>query len=157
MKRITRVLSVVLSIAVLASCSVKEGFDGSNIFVKDFEERTTSLEGYLNLFDTNLSDAERQALQFLYAYMPLPDIVDYPGDFHLMNVSYALKARSEMDWGKRVPDREFLHFVLPVRVNNENLDESRKVFYEELKERVKGMSMYDAVLEVNHWCHEKVT
>ncbi len=43
-----------------------------------------------------------------------------------------------------------------MRVNNENLDDSRKVFYEELKDRVKGFSLYDAVLEVNHWCHEKV-
>lgn len=30
------------------------------------------------------------------------------------------------------------------------------IFYEELKDRVKGLSLYDAVLEVNHWCHEKV-
>lgn len=41
-------------------------------------------------------------------------------------------------------------------MNNENLDDSRKVFYGELKERVKGLSMKDAILEVNHWCHEKV-
>ena len=32
----------------------------------------------------------------------------------------------------------------------------RKVFYKELKERVKNLSLYDAILEVNHWCHEKV-
>ncbi|PKP19118.1 MAG: hypothetical protein CVU05_12030 [Bacteroidetes bacterium HGW-Bacteroidetes-21] len=31
------------------------------------------------------------------------------------------------------------------------------VVYEELKNRVQGMSMHDAALEVNHWCHEKVT
>jgi transglutaminase-like putative cysteine protease len=30
------------------------------------------------------------------------------------------------------------------------------VFYEELKDRVKNLSLHDAVLEVNHWCHEKV-
>ena len=30
------------------------------------------------------------------------------------------------------------------------------VFFDELKDRVKGLSLYDAVLEVNHWCHEKV-
>ena len=47
--------------------------------------------------------------------------------------------------------------VIPVEVNNENLDDSRMVFYKELKERVKGLSMKDAILEVNHWCHEKVT
>ena len=62
-----------------------------------------------------------------------------------------------MPWGRTVPEREFKHFVLPVRVNNENLDDSRKVFYAELKDRVKNLSMKDAILEVNHWCHEKVT
>ena len=44
-----------------------------------------------------------------------------------------------------------------MRVNNESLDLSRPVFYKELKDRVKGMSMEDAILEVNHWCHEKAT
>lgn len=89
--------------------------------------------------------------------MPLPDSVDYSREYWLENIDYALQAGKEMSWGKRVPEREWRHFVLPVRVNNENLDDSRKVFYEELKERVSGLSMADAILEVNHWCHEKVT
>ncbi|MCX6270879.1 MAG: transglutaminase-like domain-containing protein [Bacteroidetes bacterium] len=42
-------------------------------------------------------------------------------------------------------------------MNNENLDSFRTVVYPELKQRVKGMSLHDAALEVNHWCHEKVT
>lgn len=146
---------------LIAACgpAQKQGFDGSEAFVKDFEQRSAQFAGtdYLKVLDGQLSVQQRQALQFLYAYMPLPDVVDYSGDYHLMNVDYALKARAEMPWGAVVPDREFLHFVLPVRVNNENMDESRKVFYEELKERVRNLSMYDAVLEVNHWCHEKVT
>ena len=45
-----------------------------------------------------------------------------------------------MSWGKNVTDELFRHFVLPIRVNNENLDDSRKVFYGELKERVKAVS-----------------
>ena len=61
-----------------------------------------------------------------------------------------------MPWGKEIPDEVFRHFVLPIRVNNENLDDSRRVFYDELKDRVKGLPMKDAILEVNHWCHEKV-
>ena len=60
-----------------------------------------------------------------------------------------------MPWGDSIPDDIYRHFVLPIRINNENIDSSRVVFYEELKDRVKGLSMYDAVLEVNHWCHEK--
>lgn len=98
-----------------------------------------------------------QALDFLYSYMPLPDSVDYSREFFAENVELSLKARESMDWGRRVPEREFKHFVLPVRVNNENLDSCRTVFYETLAPRVKGMTMEEAVLEVNHWCHEKVT
>ena len=108
------------------------------------------------VFEQPMSDEQKEAMTFLYAYMPLADIADHPGEFYLENVDYAFKAREEMPWGKVVPEREFRHFVLPIRVNNENLDDSRKVFYEELKDRVKNLSLYDAVLEVNHWCHEKV-
>ena len=100
---------------------------------------------------------QNQAMDFLYKYMPLPDKVDYDTAFYQRNVASSFLAREEMPWGKTIPDREFLHFVLPVRVNNENMDESRMVFYAELKDRVKNLSMKDAILEVNHWCHEKVT
>lgn len=99
----------------------------------------------------------QQAMDFLYANMPLPDSVDYPREFWEANVRATLKARQEMPWGKKVPEREWKHFVLPLRVNNENLDSARIVLYEELKNRVQDMNMYDAVLEVNHWCHEHVT
>ncbi len=158
MKNFIKTLFVLAIISLVACNSKKEPFSDSE-YVADFEARRTLLGDAVSfsVFDKELTSEENHALQFLYAYMPLPDAVDYSGDFYYMNVHYALKARAEMPWGSIVPDREFLHFVLPVRVNNENMDESRKVFYEELKERVQGLSMYDAVLEVNHWCHEKVT
>ncbi len=124
----------------------------------DFETRCEKLsQGELfRIFEEPMSEREREAMTFLYAYMPLADITDYPGEYFLENIDCAFKAREEMPWGKTIPEREFRHFVLPIRVNNENLDESRSLFYEELKERVKGLSPYEAVLEVNHWCHEKV-
>ena len=96
-------------------------------------------------------------VDFLYHYMPLPDSTDYSREFYEQNVALSLQARREMAWGRTVPEREFRHFVVPVRVNNENLDSSRAVFYRELKPRVEGLSMKDAILEVNHWCHEHVT
>lgn len=100
---------------------------------------------------------ESRQLEWLYRYMAVPDSVDYSRDFYLENVRAALRAREEMPWGKSVPEREWRHFVLPIRVNNENLDLSRMVFYDELKPRLEGLSMTDAALEVNHWAHEKVT
>ena len=99
---------------------------------------------------------EQQALRFLQTSMPSCDDIDYSEDYFLKNIQTSFKAKKEMPWGKRVPEREFKHFVLPIRVNNENLDDFRRAYYEELRDRVKDLSMYDAVLEVNHWCHEKV-
>ena len=89
--------------------------------------------------------------------MPLADVTDYPTYFFADNVRLSFKARNEMSWGKNVPELLFRHFVLPIRVNNEPLDASRAYFYKELKERIKNLSMHDAILEINHWCHEKVT
>lgn len=91
------------------------------------------------------------------ASLALPDRLDYSQDFYLRNYNATMQARNEMPWGKSVPQQELEHFVLPVRINNENLDTARWVFYNELKDRVKHLTMAEAVLEVNHWCHEKVS
>lgn len=124
---------------------------------QDFRQKQTLLPSgdLFTIFDTELTVYEREALEFLYAYMPLADITDYPGEFHLMNIRASQQAAQEMPWGEMIPEEVFRHFVLPARVNNEQLDSARVVFYKELKDRVKSLSLRDAILEVNHWCHEK--
>lgn len=117
------------------------------------ENRSTQLFG---VFNKELSTEEKEALQFLYAYMPLCDLADYNGDFFLKQVQTAFEARDHFEWGQQIPNEIFRHFVLPYRVNNENLDSARWVFLKELKPRLKGLGMKEAALEVNHWCHEKV-
>ena len=111
---------------------------------------------------TSLAVADNSDLAWKYVKelstrFATPDRTDYSEEFYYRNYLTTLQARDEMPWGKTVPEREFKHFVLPVRVNNENLDTARMVFYRELKDRVKNLSMEDAILEVNHWCHEKVS
>ncbi|MFA8300092.1 MAG: transglutaminase family protein [Hyphomicrobiales bacterium] len=127
---------------------------------KRFNERkefaSNRSKDLFNVFDQNLTNQEKEALQFLYAYMPLNDLADYNGNFFLKQVRSAFDAKNTFAYGQQIPDEVFRHFVLPYRVNNENLDSARWVFLEELKPRLKGMSMKDAALEVNHWCHEKV-
>lgn len=110
-----------------------------------------------SVFNLNLSAAEREGLTFLYAYMPLNDLADYQGDFFLKQVRWSLAARDSFSWGQIIPEDVFRHFVLPYRVNNENLDTARIVFFRELKDRIKNRNMMDAALEVNHWCHEKMS
>ena len=94
---------------------------------------------------------------FLYKYMPTSDSVDYSREYWERQVAMSERARKEMPWAKLVPETEWKHFVVPVRVNNESLDDARSVIYEELAPRIMGMTMEEAALEVNHWCHEKVS
>ncbi len=127
---------------------------------RDFTERRKMAAGRDSaLFSVMNGLKDRQeieALEFLYAYMPLNDLADYDGTFFLQQVQYAFMAKDSFPWGKDIPEDIFRHFVLVYRVNNENLDTARKVFFQELKDRIRGMDMYHAALEVNHYCHEKV-
>lgn len=102
-----------------------------------------------------LNDEEKEYLAFLYSSMPLPDMAGYPFGYWVENVRKALEVRRNASW--EIPEREFRHFVLPVRVNNEALDDFRTLYADELSARVKGMSARQAALEINHWCHEMAT
>lgn len=152
------ILCAILLASIAAKADTTSISDLSDI---SFEVRKSGLIKNKKILDViekmKVTPEEMGALKFLYAYMSDPDMAGYSPEFYLDNVRTSLQAREEMPWGKNVPEREFMHFVLPLRVNNEALDMSRPYFYAELKDRVKGLSMADAILEVNHWCHEKVT
>ena len=154
-----KIFPLLVGLVLLASCHRDPHFitdkDYRNEVHGDFEERMAQYPMLDVRLDT-LSAMEREAMEFLYAYMPLSDLADYEPQFYLDQVRYAFKAREEMPWGKGIPEDVFRHFVLVYRVNNENLDTARMVMFRELKERVGGMSMEEAALEVNHWCHEHV-
>ena len=142
-----------------------------NHFIKDqtylesvnvkFSERKALVENrsddLFSVFNRNLSLQEKEALKFLFAYMPLNDLADYSGEFFYDQMKASFKAKEEMSWGTEIPEDIFIHFVLPYRVNNENLDSFRLVYYDEIKSRVAGLSLKEAALEVNRWCHEKVS
>ena len=155
-------------VAVVVALVLIKGLKKEDTFISDSAARErVELD-----FSTRMADArlaafynvpedvtplEEGALHFLYAYMPLADLTDYPTTFYLENVRKTFEVKEEMSWGSEIPEMIFRHFVLPLRVNNEDLDYARTVFYDELKPRVAGLGMVDAIIEVNHWCHEKVT
>ena len=126
-------------------------------FEKQKELAKNRSQQLFGVFGQRLTLREKEALEFLYAYAPLSDLADYDGEFFLHNVRSSFAARDTFSWGKTVPEELFRHFVLPIRINNENLDSSRWVFFMELKDHIQKLPMKEAVLEVNHWCHEKVT
>lgn len=163
MPKNTFIAWIFISALVLSGCKRDHFISDHSIrkqIEKQYEQRLPLLknrqEPLLSVFNDSLTSREKEALQFIYAYSSLNDLADYDGAFFLKNIRASFAARDTFHWGKQVPELLFRHFVIPVRINNENLDSSRWVFFNELKDRVKTLSMKEAVLEINHWCHEKV-
>ena len=160
-----KILAVILIITLFGSCAKEKELIQNKERLADIQRMinvqkeltSKSLLPVWDIFNQSLSVDEKQSMEFLYAYMPLSDLSDYKPEFFLKNVRLSLQARHEMPWGNTIPEEEFLHFVLPLRVNNENMDAFREVMYNEIKDRIKGMGMKEAALEINHWCHEKVS
>ena len=160
-------LHLILSVVLLALSSALSAADNVHLITdrakrtkveKSFKAKMRLVgKQFFDLGHRRVDTEDSEALQFLYAYMPLADVTDYPTTFYLDNVRATLRAREETAWGKDVPELLFLHFVLPLRVNNEALDSFRTTCYADLRQRVEGLSMTEAILEVNHWCHERVT
>ena len=129
------------------------------IFCK-FGSMKTRLFTYLAVVAALLAAASckgpvQRYTDWLYASMPLPDSLHYDRTYWEDKVAKTLEVRSRMGWD--IPEREFRHFVLPLRVNNETLDDFRTKYADELCSRVDGLSLADAALEINHWCHEQAT
>ena len=163
MKKLKPFVFTLLFALVATSCNKDKHFISDKSYREqvhaDFMARQQLASGRADvLFDgmDTLDTETREALEFLYAYMPYSDLADYDQTFYLQQIRAAFKARQEFSWGEKIPEDIFRHFVLVYRVNNENLDTARLLMQHELKPRVEGLSMYDAALEVNHWCHEYV-
>lgn len=104
-----------------------------------------------------LSPGEAQALKCLYASMPVSDAVDYPAELFEAFARHGAFLWEKGPFAGRVPERLFAGYVLHHRVNNEDLTEHRAFFYEQLKDRIAGMDMRQAVREANYWCASQAT
>ena len=125
-------------------------------------ERRRELAGHragplFSVLAQELTDEETVALKFLYANMPICDLADHDGELFLTHIRQALATRQTAPWGAGVPDRLFLYYVLPMRINTENLEDYQAILHRELAARTSGLTMAEAILETNYWCHEKAT
>ena len=88
--------------AILHSCSDRHFITSPSYrqtVETDLAARTEALSGNFSM-DSVLSlcrnGAEQEAMRFLYAYMPIGDVADYPASLYLEGVRSAFRARSEM-------------------------------------------------------------
>jgi predicted esterase len=86
--------------------------------LKRADKGRTELEKALN----DVPTAQRNGMAFLIANMPERDLRLLRADFLLENVALAYKVRSEVNWGKSIPEDIFLNDVLAYA----NLDETRE-------------------------------
>lgn len=161
--RFDKIVLIAVSLLFLAGCSENHLILNKNYretVERDFTDRkklaSERNDQLFGVFDKDLTISQSEALKFLFAYLPINDLADYNDEFFLANADIALKAREQSPWGSEIPEELFLHYVLPFRVNNENLDSFRIAYFDEISDRIKGLDIENAALEINHWCHEKV-
>lgn len=122
-------------------------------YMGDYPAKRAEVEAFCR----SLSETEGDCLRFLYGHMPVSDIVSFSVETIFHYVAASLAMYEKLDYARKVPQELFLSYVLSVRVNNEYLDDSRKILFDMLLPRVRGKGMAQAALEVNYWCYEKAT
>ncbi|MCD6097288.1 transglutaminase domain-containing protein [bacterium] len=99
-----------------------------------------------------LEPEKQRALIFLLKYMSESDLAQVKSELLVHHIEYSFQAYETLPWGKEIPDDIFYHYVLPMRVSQEPLEDWRGFFYDMLYDSVKGLSMTDAALKVNEIC-----
>ena len=104
-----------------------------------------------------LAGEAKELLTYLMATLPVQDLADTTAALWQEAVEEALLAREAWPWCQALPEHLFLLYLLCPRVNNEQLSPCRGLFRQELAPRVKGLSLPEAIQEVNRWCAGQVT
>ncbi len=116
-----------------------------------------SLRGTIEEKLLTCTEEEKVLMQFFYGTMPLSDAAEYPFDLFLSYVRHGLMLRREIPWCRELPEEVFLRHVLYYRVNSEKIEDCRPFFYQDTIDRIKGLSMREAVIELNYYAAEHVS
>ncbi len=100
------------------------------------------------------TEEEAVLMRFLYGTMPVRDAGEYDFQVFLKYVRHSLWLRRNVEWCRELAEDIFVHHVLYYRINTEDISDCREFFYEQLKERIQGLSLKEAVIEINYWCAE---
>lgn len=99
----------------------------------------------------------REWMTYLYATLPVADLVNYPTETWIPYIEHALMLRKTAWWCRTIDEQTFIDYVFYPRINTEDMEECRRLFYSELWSKVCDLSEEQAVLEINYWCQQHVT
>ncbi len=97
------------------------------------------------------------AVKWLYANSPLSDWANYAFSIFLNCAKHGIFLYNNSELLAGISEELFLNYVLHIRINEEELCDCRRFFYDCLIDRVEGLSAREAILEVNYWNAENVT
>ena len=93
--------TLLFTLLVWTSCNNQQHFITDAAYraevENDFQAKQAALPNgdLFAVFNDQMTPEEREALTFMYAYMPIGDITDYSGDFYLKNIRSSFQARNE--------------------------------------------------------------
>ena len=96
-------------------------------------------------------------MKYIYAFLPLSDALSYDYDLFLSYAEHGIFVYENAPWKEKITEDLFFKDILCLRINNEKLENCRPVFYEMFAERIKGISLEEAIIELNYACFEHVT
>lgn len=141
---------------------------GENMFTKDFLEqinggfeaqmqRIGKKRALVEAVMAQSTEAEAEAMQCLYAGMPVSDAADYEPELLQQFAKHGVYLWEEGPFAGKIPEDVFAGYVLLHRVNNEDITFNRRLFHDQLIDKIQGMTMEEAAIYVNYWCASQVT
>ena len=91
-----------------------------------------------SVFNQKMTSDEKEALTFLYAYMPIGDITDYDGQLYLDNIRSSFSCTGGNALGRQHTGRHLPPFRTSRAGQQRESGREPHGLYEELKDRVKG-------------------
>lgn len=125
-----------------------------------YEQLTGRLPGIFGEVEAKLSGCDQEtalAVKYLYCTMPYSDMGNYPFEIFEAYAGHGVRLWRESEEVRKLPEEIYLNYVLYHRINEEEIDFCRDIFYEQLKDKIHGMNGKEAALEVNYWCVQEAT
>ena len=123
---------------------------------KDFSRELPAMAEEIEKRMEALNENVVLGMKYLYSNMPYSDVGNYTFDTYLDFVQQGIYLWENSSFVKEYPEEIFLNYVLFHRTNDEEIKPCRTFFWKKLKDRIAGMNMKDAILEINHWCAGEV-
>lgn len=130
-----------------------------NRILKDFDDFSTELPKMAEEIKKRMEALNEDVvlgMKYLYSNMPYSDVGNYTFDTYLDYVQQGIYLWKTSPFIQEYSEEYFLNYVLFHRVNDEEIKPCRTFFWGKIKEKIEGLDMESAILEINHWCAGEV-